>query len=330
MLEQLLEKPDEQAFFYGNIMGGLSDNLMTIGQHAGTFLTCADCGQTFSVRANSWCCNTCGGEFTFKVESNTYKPDEDGKSFRARVRFDRLAKPGVAPKRIDKHWYLSDENWTVADLLVLLLRLPPEHYFHKIFSNLGIELHGEPTLRSFLAWPGFKFLGKTVQPDLAVGYERDLVLVEFKRPQASGGRKKALTPGWEVLGQTLFAMLTAKHLGCDWHVLFVPSRRALDPPSASMLLSKARAAAAAGNYKWPFPSEMLAEFQAMPDADVTRHLHSVSWEELLDACITAARDTCSNIDTPWTTTFVENGLHSFWRLRAAAGVLDEPLDVQGA
>jgi hypothetical protein len=62
-LATLLENPERQ-WFYSSPLGGLSDNLMTIGGFAGSFLTCTACGTTFTTIGSSWRCHSCGREFT--------------------------------------------------------------------------------------------------------------------------------------------------------------------------------------------------------------------------------------------------------------------------
>ena len=57
-LHHLLEDPAKAPYY--DLLGGLANNLLTIGTYAGTFLECAACGETFTLKGQSWKCERCG------------------------------------------------------------------------------------------------------------------------------------------------------------------------------------------------------------------------------------------------------------------------------
>ena len=187
-MEQLLENPGRASFY--DLLGGLADNLLTIGEYAGTFLACADCGKTFSLKGESWKCECCGRIYELKFKP-TLTESED--AFETHVKATGLTKPRLTP-----HWYYENENWSVAEFLTQIFRLQPETFLGPWFSHLGVSVASDSILETVLCWPRFRFGSKTIQPDLAVGFKQDMVLVEFKRP------KGGLTPPVEILGQNMF------------------------------------------------------------------------------------------------------------------------------
>jgi len=138
-LEQLLEHP-EQAPFY-DLMGGLADNLLTIGTYAGTFLACSACGDTFTLKGESWKCERCGQGYELK-----FKPAEQkGTPFETIVKVSGLTKPRGNP-----HWYYENENWSVAEFLTQILRLRPEEFLKPWFCQLGVDIDERAELETVL------------------------------------------------------------------------------------------------------------------------------------------------------------------------------------
>src|SRR5437588_11139366 len=93
-LEQFLEYPDRAPFY--DLLGGLADNLLTVGPYAGTFLECSDCGDTFTLKGESWKCERCGQAYELKFAP----ADQRGTPFETTVKVSGLAKPRIKP-----HWY---------------------------------------------------------------------------------------------------------------------------------------------------------------------------------------------------------------------------------
>jgi hypothetical protein len=150
-LSQLLEHPDQAPFY--DLMGGLADNLLTIGTYAGTFLACSACGDTFTLKGESWKCECCGQTYELK-----FKPsDQKGTPFETKVRVSGLTKP-----RWNPHWYHENENWSVAEFLTQILRLRPEEFLEPWFTRLGIGVESGSSLETVLCWPRFRFGGKTI------------------------------------------------------------------------------------------------------------------------------------------------------------------------
>ena len=142
-----------------------------------------------------------------------FKPTKQrGSPFEAEVKVSGLTKPGVNP-----HWYYENENWSVAEFLTQILRLRPEDFLAPWLHHLGVGIESS-ALETVLCWPRFRLGGKTIQPDLAVGFQRDIVLVEFKRPD--GGT----TPPVEIMGQLCFAAEAGRQLGRNWHVVLIPGQ----------------------------------------------------------------------------------------------------------
>src|SRR5262245_53578796 len=126
-LEQMLENPDRAPFY--DLLGGLADNLLTIGTYAGTFLACNACGDTFTLKGESWKCECCGQAFELKFRPTNQKDSP----FETTVRVTGPTKSGLKT-----HWYYENENWSVAEFLTQLLRLRPEEFLAPWLRQLGV------------------------------------------------------------------------------------------------------------------------------------------------------------------------------------------------
>lgn len=304
-LEQMLEYPDRAPFY--DLLGGLSDNLLTIGRHAGTFLACDACGDTFTLKDESWECECCGQAFELK-----FKPAKNpGSPFESTVRVSGLTK-----SRLNPHWYYENENWSVAEFLTQLLRLRPEDFLAAWFLHLGVEL-GSPDLETMLCWPRFRFGGKTIQPDFAVGFQRDVVLVEFKRP--AGGT----VPPIEIMGQLCFAAEAERQLGRRWHVVLVPGRDSKTRTSTEYVRD-ALAAALEAQAKWAIPQGALEDIQAAPQSELAGRLCVHGWESLLRLSSEAIR---AAVPESWTRQQTLIKLLHFHQRRAEIGLLSPPVSI---
>jgi hypothetical protein len=205
-LHDLLEDPGKAPFY--DLLGGLADNLLSISSLAGSFLSCSYCGHTFTQKSQSWECERCHKKYEIKFE----RGDKAGTWFKAKLESSGLTKARLSPY----HWYLENENWTVAEFLTQVLRLGPETFLAPWCEGLGMVLHKPAVLETHLCWPRFPFGGKTIQPDLALGFANDLVCFEFKRP---GG---APMPPLEVMGHFGFAIKAAQQLNRRWHLVLIP------------------------------------------------------------------------------------------------------------
>lgn len=128
-LDDLLENPARSPFY--DLLGGLADNLLTIGGHAGTFLACDSCGHTFTTKDESWKCHSCGQNFELKLKPASLP----GSPFETTVRVSGLSK-----HRMNPHWYFDNENWAVAEFLTQILRLKPEEFLRPWLESIGIQL----------------------------------------------------------------------------------------------------------------------------------------------------------------------------------------------
>lgn len=297
-LEELLEHPDKAPFY--DLMGGLSDNLLTIGTYAGTFLACSACGDTFTLKGESWKCECCGQGFELK-----FKPsDQRGTPFETVVKVSGLTKP-----RWNPHWYYDNENWSVAEFLTQILRLRAEEFLGSWLRQLGVPV--DSALETVLCWPRFRFGRKTIQPDLAVAFQRDIVLVEFKRP--AGG----ITPPVEVMGQICFAAEAGRQLGRQWHVVLVPGRDSAARTSADYI-REALAASSETQSKWVIPPAALAEVQSLLPTDLISRLRVFGWESMIRLTSEAIRAT---VPESWTRQQTLTKLRFFHTSRAALGLL---------
>ena len=166
-LENLLEDAKLAPFY--DLLGGLSDNLLTIGGHAGTFLTCHACGDTFTLKGESWKCESCDQVFELK-----FTPAKKvGSPFETEVKL-KVNVAGLTKPRWTPHWYFDNENWSVAEFMTQILRLSPESFLSPWLRHLGISV-GTAALDAIFCWPRFRFGGKTIQPDVALGSEREIV-----------------------------------------------------------------------------------------------------------------------------------------------------------
>ena len=73
-LADFLEDGRRNRDFY-DVLGGLSDNLMTIGTFAGTFLTCESCGDTFTLKDMRHRCGKCGAEYGIHISTRASKKE---------------------------------------------------------------------------------------------------------------------------------------------------------------------------------------------------------------------------------------------------------------
>lgn len=105
----------------------------------------------------------------------------DGDLLFTRYNVSGLTKSRCSPHL--HHWCYESENWSVAEFMTHVLRLQPETFSEPWLSQLGVKIES-PILETILCWPRFRFGGKTIQPDVAVGFQRDIILFEFKRPGA--------------------------------------------------------------------------------------------------------------------------------------------------
>jgi len=302
-LENLLERPDEAPFY--DLLGGLADNLLTIGLYAGTFLSCDACGDTFSLKGGSWKCEHCGQLFAAKFST----PKKPGKPYEARV-------TGITNSRWNPHWYYENENWAVAEFLSQLLRLSPEELLPAWLNRLGVPLVNPATLESVLCWPRFRFGGKSIQPDIAMGFRGDVVLIEFKRP--AGG----IVPPVEVLGQLCFASSAAQILDRRWHLIIVPGRDSTARLSASDYVREALGAVPQVQEKWAIPAPVLDEVRETPVEFLTESVHIFGWEKLLRITAEAIRSTTRE---SWTKTQTLSKLRYFQESRSRLGLLSAPI-----
>jgi hypothetical protein len=305
-LESLLEHPERAAYY--DLLGGLSDNLLTLGPYAGKFFACSDCGETFNVRDQSWTCENCGTGFRLKFEP----PAKAGVPFTTKVTVSGLRK-----SRMNPHWYYENENWSVAEFLTQVLRLPPDDFLVSWLRHVGLRLDPASALESTLCWPRFGFGPRTIQPDFAIGFREALVFFEFKQP--GGG----VVPATELIGQIAFAMHAASKLDRPWHLVLVPG------PDESVSGDPARYVAAAmgglleASEKWEIPESVRTAIRtSSPDA-IANHVHVIGWEGLL-------RRTLDVVGQPaqqtWAHRQARDKLGYFWRSRAALGLLRPPVE----
>ena len=307
-LEQLLENPAAAPFY--DLLGGLADNLLTIGPHAGTFLECDDCGKTFTLKDQSWACECCGREFQLKFDSAKKLTSQLETEVRVRVQAPGLRKPRWNPR-----WYHANENWSVAELMNQLLRLQPETFLSLWLRALGIELRSA-LLDSILCWPRFRFGGKTIQPDVAMGFEEDIIFFEFKRP--GGG----LIPPTEVLGQMLFAVEAGTRLNRDWNLVLVPGRDSI-ARSPAEYVDRALAALSKTKEKWAISEDTLQQFGQMSQTGLAARLRVLGWESLLTQTGEVVR---THAPPGWARDNCLRKLQYFHASRAEDGLLSAPAE----
>ena len=314
-LEDFLEDPNARHFY--NLVGGLSDNLMSTGPHAGTFLTCECCGDTFTLKGQSWNCECCDSnyELKFKPIARATAPITQVKT--RKVEVNGLTKPGVS---VSNHWYFLSENWCVAEFLNQILRLPPDMFLVEWLEAFGVNLSRPAQLESLLSWPRLKFGPKTIQPDFIASYEQDLVFFEFKRP------KGGIMPGREVMGQILFALHATSKLKRNWHLILNPGRNAISTKGAEQYVIEARAALEATQINWDIPEETMHLAQSLSDAEIASHITVVGWERLIQAaCEVIQAGTNLPASTAWTRAYVLEGLQYFQSERAKRQLMDAAL-----
>jgi len=194
-----------------------------------------------------------------------------------------------------------------------LFRLRSEEFLAPWFRQLGVGIESS-TLETVLCWPQLRFGGKTIQPDLAVGFERDIVLVEFKRP--AGG----ITPPVEIMGQLCFAADAERQLRKRWHVVLVPGRdRSARTPAE--YVRDALAAVDATRAKWAVLENALRVLQTAQPSDLVGRVRVVGWESLLRLSSEAVR---ASVPESWTRQQALAKLKYFHIKRAALGLLDPP------
>jgi len=146
---------------------------------------------------------------------------------------------------------------------------------------------------------------------LAVGFQRDIVLVEFKRPACG------TTPPVDVMGQLCFAAEAGRQLGRRWHVVLVPGRDTAARPSADYVRD-ALAAVSEARAKWAIPPAALADIQAAQQSDLAGRMRVFGWESLLRLSSEAI---CAAVPESWTQQQALAKLRYFHTSRAALGLL---------
>ena len=305
-LAQLLEDPARAPFY--DLLGGLADNLLTIGGHAGTFLECDACGDTFTLKGESWKCECCGREFELKFTPSRKTGSPFETELKVKVNVSGLTKP-----RSNPHWYYENENWSVAEFMMQILRLQPENFLPPWLKALGVGLQS-PILEDIFCWPRFRFGGKTIQPDVAMGFEQDIVLFEFKRP--GGG----VIPAVEIMGQLCFAIEAAGRLGRRYHLLVVPGRESI-ARSAAAYIADAVAAADQTQTRWVIPEATVAEIRRSSESELAANLQVLGWETLLQHTSNVIRAT---LPESWVRENTLAKLRYFHSSRAEAGLFSPP------
>jgi hypothetical protein len=217
---------------------------------------------------------------------------------------------GLSKPRSRPHWYYNNENWSVAEFMTQILRLQPEVFLPVWLRRLGIILD-ESALDTVLCWPRFSYGKKTIQPDVAIGFEKDIVLLEFKR--ADGGS----TPGKEVLGQLCFALEAGRRLRRNWCVLLIPGRES----ATRSITDYAMSALGAGNdaqAKWGISDDTVREVKTILEGNAARKLHVISWEHVLRETCGVIRDSVSE---SWSKQQALSKLQYFYKARVDAGLL---------
>ena len=305
-LADQLEKP-EMEWFYSSPLGGLSDNLMTIGKFAGSFITCDGCGATSTLQGSAWHCPDCGQEMGVKFACSN--PNR----LPRKVAVTGFTQAGVRP-----HWYYRDENWSTAELSQLLLRLPADLVMPRLLAELGVPVR-DAGLDAWLFWGRFAFGGKTVQPDWAVAVPGQVVLFEFKRP--ANRAKPGPVQTW---GEAAFAVHVAGEIGADWRLVVVPGdeavARRLDP------LAMAEAALRSGPKaldKWPeVPAALAQRMKDLSAPELAGHIAVVSWPAVVQAAQRAVQHgAAGHPELSWTRAKVLEGLEQFLAVRRELGLL---------
>lgn len=301
-LEDFLER-EEAAPFY-DLLGGLADNVMTIGGFAGSFLSCDDCGTTFSLRESSWGCGSCGRDFELKFEAAR----NSSKGPYYPVRAKGLRKPGAG----NPHWYFADENWTVAAFLLQLLRMPAEVSIPAWLQALRLPIKCADILQSLLCWPRLAFGPRTIQPDLALALDSTLVFVEFKRPD--GGT----VPPLEIMGQIAFAEMAAQRLARPWHLVIVPGNERKQRLTASEYCEAALNTMETARDKWNIPNGIEQRLVLRNPEQLSSSITVVSWEDCLRAAVSGLESACQ---PSWSRERAIAGIRYFWHERIRLGLL---------
>lgn len=302
-ISRYLEDPGKERF-YSSPLGGLSDNLMTIGSFAGSFVSCDACGRTGTLAHAPWVC-ACGQAFEVKPEAAV--PGSREVRFRARP----MRKPGVRKP----HWFYDDENWSVAEFVSQILRVSPERFLPDWLGQLAVQVPAGAALESVLTWPRLVFGRRgtaTIQPDLVIAFDRAVVLFEFKRPSG------AVLPEHEVAGQVAFARLVGGDLGIPVYNVFVPGPEGSRyMRSAESLAATAREAQAGARAKWQYGEDLQRRVEGMSVDELAATIRTVSWERVIAAACGAIESIRSG---SWSERRVLAALHGFVADRQACGL----------
>jgi len=281
---------------------------------AGTFLSCDACGDTFTLKDQSWSCECCNSAYELK-----FKPTRGPGAPIREVKARKVDVNGVSKSKIGfDHWYFLDENWCVAEFLNQILRLPPDLFLAEWLKSLGLKLTRPARLETLLHWPRLQFGPKTIQPDFVASYEQDLVFFEFKRPM--GG----IVPGREVMGQIAFALQAATELNRNWHLILNPGRNTMATKSYEHYAIEAVEALASAQTNWTISEETMQLVQSLSIAEIASHITVIGWEHLIhSACEVIQTGTTLPESTAWTRSEVLKALHYFQSVRAGRGVMDK-------
>jgi hypothetical protein len=300
--EQFLERPSDASFY--DLLGGLTDNLLTIGGFAGTFATCTECGDTWSLRERAWTCSCCHQSFEVKFG---IPKDRTAIPLEVKAKIKGLAKPGSNP-----HWFYDNENWSVAEFIKQLHSVPAEPLLAAWLPRLGIPVTAPVVIDTLLAWPRLRFGKNTIQPDYVVATQDTLVLFEFKRP--SGGT----LPGDQIAKQIAFTKWAAEQLGRSWAVVIVPGP---DAKSGQVPHHYAELAIAEFDKKcvnWQVDDGIRAGFASLGVEGVAAHLRILGWESLIERTEAAVS---SSTNESWSRRQVLRSLRHFRDARSNLGLL---------
>lgn len=87
---------EEHRLHFYDLLGGLADNLLTLGKFAGTFTSCDACGTTITLKEKSWICEGCGEEFS--LHFSTLAEIKGVREAKVKVR-------GLSKSKLHPHWY---------------------------------------------------------------------------------------------------------------------------------------------------------------------------------------------------------------------------------
>lgn len=285
--------------FY-DLLGGLADNLLTLGKFAGTFTSCDACGNTITLKERSWSCESCGEEFN--LHFSTLKEVKGTKEAQVKVR-------GIRKSKLQPHWYFADENWSAGEFINLIMRFPAEFFLSGWLKHLGIKIDENNEICNLLCWARIKFGSKTIQPDLIIEFEKDLVIFEFKRPE--GG----LVPPKEIIGQIIFINNASKILNKSWHLVIVPGPNFIVRESNEYVEEAMNAIDEAKN-NWSLPNSIIEETKNLNFGEIDKSLSAFGWENLIDNTI----DFIIQTENSWTSKQVIEKLQYFKSSRIKLGL----------